>query len=457
MIRAAATALALAAVAGEAAAQAPPDSCAPKPFRWQESCRGLAGGAPKGLDRLRFLPLDPDAGVWLTLGGEYRFKLERLDEPDFGVRPIDQAYTAPGERFLLHADLRTQAGPRLYVELSAATDSGRKPFERTFDESAPDIAQAFVDIPLGPANVRVGRQELDLDQNRLVAVRDAANLRRAFDMAKLDVAAAGWSVSGFWGAPVQNRPDAFDDRPDPGERFYGITAHRPLSFAASPAALDVFLLERDRRRAIYQDGVGEERRRTLGARLAGAAHGFDYALQGAWQFGRFGSGRVRAWGVAGDFGYTRQGGWRPRLGFSFGVASGDARPHDGTLGTFDVLYPNLGYFTDAPLFYPGNTADVQPNLTLSPIRALTLRAGADVIWRLSRHDAIYAPPGLPLVPGDGTGSRHAVTLSYVRAGLKVSRRIELLAGAVHGAVGQPLQRAGGRDAAYGFLQATARF
>jgi hypothetical protein len=34
---------------------------------------------------------------------------------------------------------------------------------------------------------------------------------------------------------------------------------------------------------------------------------------------------------------------------------------------------------------------------------LRLRAGSDIIYRLSKHDAVYTIPGVPLIPGTGTG------------------------------------------------------
>ena len=77
-----------------------------------------------------------------SVGGEYRLKVESLDAPDFDLRPTDEKYTAIGQRGAIHADLRPVAGFRAFVELTAATDAGRKPAERPFDRSRPDVGQA---------------------------------------------------------------------------------------------------------------------------------------------------------------------------------------------------------------------------------------------------------------------------------------------------------------------------
>src|SRR5579883_1446286 len=105
-----------------ARAPIPPPACSVKLFRWAEDCSALRADRDslRGLERLRYLPLTESGSAWLTLGGEYRVKTEYLDAPDYGLRRGAQAYTALGERFLAHADLRTSLGVRVFAQLSAA-------------------------------------------------------------------------------------------------------------------------------------------------------------------------------------------------------------------------------------------------------------------------------------------------------------------------------------------------
>src|ERR1700722_12382882 len=63
------------------------ENCPVKPFRWAEDCSGLSGSVLDGIDRLRYISLDDAGSVWLTLGGEYRLKVEMLDAPDFDIKP----------------------------------------------------------------------------------------------------------------------------------------------------------------------------------------------------------------------------------------------------------------------------------------------------------------------------------------------------------------------------------
>ncbi len=447
-----AAAIALAGLIAFAPRTAWPADCPIRAFRWQEDCSSLRGQSLSGIDELKYIPLSDSGSVWLTLGGEYRFKSETLDPPDFGIRPTDKSYTAIGQRFLLHADLRTQSGLRAFVQLSGASDVGRKPLERPFDRSRPDVAQAFVDIPLPAFDstaLRVGRQELDADGNRLISLREAANLRLAFDMAHLQTHIAGLDVVGFYGRPVLNRVDAFDDRGSPGETFLGgwVSARVP----GTPSKVSLFFFSRDRSSAIYEEGVASDKRRTAGIRLFGGDTKWDYAFQAAYQYGDFGADRIEASGAAGDIGWHPHVWGRPRIAMSFGLASGDERPGDKTLGTFDVLYPNLGYFTDAPSYYPGNTADTQPNLTLNITPRLSIRGGSDFVFRVSKRDAVYAPPGIPLIRGDGTGPAFVAALSYLRADWTLSPHALVSVSGVHASTGSLVAKSGGRDFNYGAL------
>jgi hypothetical protein len=442
----AATTLVIFLGAGNVAAD---DQCPPKLFRWEEDCSSLreATGALGAIDRFRYIPLSDSGSVWLTLGGEYRFRTDYIDALDWGLKH-DVQYTAYGQRAFAHADLRTAEGFRVFLQLSAATEDGREPFYYPFDRSRPDIAQAFIDMRVFDSSVlRVGRQEIDSGGNRLISVREAGNLRLAFDMAHLESQIAGFDGVAFYGRPVLNQSGAFDDDSNRAERFWGGWIQRRWGAQLAPL-VNVFYFARDRDRAVYQQGVARDERRTIGMRLSGRDTSWDYAVQGAYQYGKFGTADISAEGFAGDVGWHPALPGHPRIGASFGYASGDANPKDRTLGTFDVLYPNLGYFTDAPVYYPGNTADVQPNVTFSVLPGLQLRGGADVIYRVSKHDAIYTPPGVPLVPGTGAGPHYATTLTYLRTDWFISPRTSATLSYVYGDAGSLIRSSGGRPFNY---------
>ncbi|QYO68885.1 alginate export family protein [Leptolyngbya sp. 7M] len=96
------------------------------------------------------------------------------------------------------------------------------------------------------------------------------------------------------------------------------------------------------------------------------------------------------------------------------IASGDADPTDGTLGTFNALFPRNNYFNDANLFTPANFFDVHPSLQVSPIETLTLTAAADFFFRYSTNDAVYSP-GRIGIPAEASDERFVGTALTLQA------------------------------------------
>lgn len=462
LVGAVAALLAASAHAQDAPTEAEALACAPHAFRWQDGCQSLGNHLDEvsGVDRLRYIPLTSSGSVWMTLGGQVRFKSESLDAVAFGINQAP-SYTTEGLRLLGNIDLRTTQGARVFVELSTDAETGRKPIERTIDRGEVDVAQAFVDLPLAVGStqmrLRAGRQELDFDSNRLVAVRDASNQRRSFDLLLLHADHGAYSLEAFAGHPALNRPGAFNDEATPGEDFWGVRAWLQEGDSASNDHLEVFYFARRRDRAVFQDAVGRELRRDYGLRWSGHDRGFDYAVQASLQSGDVASSEIHAYGVAADLGYVLGHlPWSPRLGLSAGACSGDGRTGDRRLGTFDGFYPNLSYFTDAPLITPGNDWDVQPHLGLRFGPEVGLQTGTELLYRVRRTDAVYQPPGIPLVPGNGQGGSFITALSFLKVIWAITPRVDVSGSYVHGDIGSLIKAHGGRDADYGFVSLSLR-
>jgi hypothetical protein len=98
---------------------------------------------------------------------------------------------------------------------------------------------------------------------------------------------------------------------------------------------------------------------------------------------------------------------KPRLGADFDVVSGDSGT--GHFGTFNPLFFKSGYFDDASLIRPSNIIDIHPTLQLQAPHALLVTLGSDVIWRYTRRDGIYGPPGNLELPAGGQGRYLATT------------------------------------------------
>ena len=421
----------------------------------------LAGNAGGASDRLP-ASVENDAGASkqrlpVVLGAEYRVRIESLDRPTYGLTSAP-GYTAVDQRFVLKADLGDPEKIHARFELAAAASSGR-PVARPFDRSAPDIQQAVVDVPLGSSSLmlRIGRQELDGEGNRLFAVRDGASLRRAFDMVQLDYRKHDDRIAVFYGSPVENYPGALDDRATPGEMLGGLYVRHGWQVGDVHNTLSAFLVRRTRPFAIFQDARGKERRDTLSIRATADGPDYTFALTVGAQSGRIGASAISAYGTSGEAFYkTSVNGRQLKLGVTFGVAGGDSRPGDGRLNTFDVLYPNLSYYTDAPVAYPENTWDVEPQVSLTVSPKIEVSAGVDLLSRLSSRDAIYQN-GLPRLAGNSRSGSFLGALYTVKAVLHPLPHVSLMVSAVHGETGEVLARASARPFSYGLMQMSVSY
>lgn len=465
-------ALVIAGLTAASATQAQADPCdphtfAPAYFRILEHCEARAALDPSddrrhGLQALRYLSLDDDPNDYVSLGGEARLRWERLAPQRFGLAG-GHDFVARGERLLLHADAHVGSW-RAFVQLSAAGEANW-PVARPADRSEPDIAQAFVDWqPERDQYVRLGRFELPFPTNRLVGVNDATNLRRAFQGAALRLSLAGMPLDAFATRPVVNKSGALDDHWAAGERFNGVNvgvlrAQSAALSGSSPAldSIDVFLFDRYRAFAQVQNGAGAEHVQTWGTRWAVHAGHLRAAVQATLQHGRLGDQRMDGDGVTLDVAQSFDAPWSPTISGSFGRASGDVRSGDGRIDTFDPLYANLAYSTDAGYFYPGNNEDLSIALTVQPTSTLQMQVGAYAIRRLQSHDAAYQPPGIVLVPGNGNGGQRLAMLPFFKTTVRVDRYDELVLSLVELSPSEVLRTAQARRASYALLQWTARF
>lgn len=472
LMRSVATAsLTLATTIAHSSGPCDPATFAPAGHRFLEDCRGLSafaidGEQRQGLQALRYLPIGDGADRFVTLGGELRFRWEHLDPQRFGLGG-GKAFSATEERLAAHADVNFE-NFRLFTQLNASAESGW-PVARPGDHSAVDVAQGFVQWqlssrdPNGGSFIRLGRQEIALAPNRLIGVNEATNLRRTFDGALAQVSLHGTTATAFLTRRVINRPGSFDDRSNNDERFSGLNLHAPLlanfqSTFLSLQSADAFVFRRDRDIATFQNANGSEVRDTYGVRLAGDVATLAYLLQIDWQRGHVGTQAISARAATLDLTWRPEGfQWNPLVSTSLGWAGGDRHPNDGTIGTFDTLYPNLAYGTDAGYFFPGNSRDASIAVTVQPLPRSSVQAGVFGYWRLSKYDAIYQPPGLILIRGDGTGSNQVAVLPFLKLAYRLDRYSEISASVVRLSAGPAITSQGGHSSSYGLVQWQFRF
>jgi Alginate export len=328
---------------------------------------------------------------YLSLGADARWRYERFVHPGFGAGPEDGSGYAL-QRYLFHSDIHLSESLRAFAEVQSSWVAGRVGGPRRSDLNRIDLHQAFVDVRVHPTRdttvtFRAGRQEVEFGSSRLVSTRDGFNVRLSFDGLRVMARTNRARVWGFVMQPVEIDPGPFDDGRE-RRTLWGVSAgNAPQPRAAGNLA--VYLSGLHARNARYDQGSGSERRITLGGRAWGAGERWDYNIEPILQWGRFGSGRIRAWALASDVGLS----WRehplsPRFGLRADITSGDRDREAVSLETFNPLFAGGPYSGFAGLVGPSNIWDVTPHLSVR-VATLTVATGCAVFSRTSRSDGIY--------------------------------------------------------------------
>jgi hypothetical protein len=405
---------------------------------------------------IKKVPLDQD-NSYLTFGGDYRYRYEYFQDALFGLLPGDD-FELHLNRFMLHGDIHFGDHFRAFVQLSTFTESGR-PFDPApFDESDPDVQQAFFDIGSNGSYLRLGRQELVLGSGLLSDVREGPNQRQSFDAARLSLAVGAEArLDAFYAKDVLPITGAFEDTSRSGTEFWGVYGSNVAEQWAA-TGLDVYYFGIDRPAGIYDVGVARERRHSLGTRVMGALGAFSYEYEGIYQFGRFGALDIHAWGVRTEHYYTlSELPFTPRVGLIANATSGDSDPSDGTLGTFDALFPNPSYTTDASIFRPRNFYELHPVISVDVTDNFNLLLEANFLWRVRKSDAVYAVPGFPLVPGAASNERFIGAIFDVIGTWRISPHLTLQGTYVHAVAGDVIKDAGGQDVDFLLFQSVFKF
>ena len=414
-----------------------------KPIRADETYAYLATADRTGLDALRYIPIG--GGAYLTLGGEARLRVDAMDAPRFGVAS-EQADTYGLVRALFSADLHLNDRVRVYGELGWHRDIDKTDAPAPTDRDGLDAQVAFVDVTPDPDRLwrlRLGRQELMLSPTqRFVSVREGPNIRQSFDGLRVTRQTEGLRLDAFYVTPVTIAQGAFNDPSNRAQHFYGAYAAGRL---ASHLNLDVYALELDRDGARFGAATGDERRRSLGARLAGQVGAADFEAEGMIQRGAFAGQKIRAWGGSVGGGYTLAAPWKPRIGLRLDAGSGDKDPHDGRLQTFNPLFPKGAYFNESSLTSWSNLVAIRPSLGLSPTKAISLEVSYLDRARQTGGDAVYLQPSVVL-PGSLASRAKAVGHALqADASWQATRNVKLQVEALHQEVDAAVKAAGGRD------------
>jgi hypothetical protein len=441
-------------------------SCSPPPYalnRADDDFQYLRDPACRTgfWDPVKYVPLD-ESGRWvLSLGGEARERYEYFDNPNWGAGPPGSGYLL--HRYFLHADFGMGEHLRLFTQLQSSLESGREGGPRPTDKDELDLHQAFLDLKFnvggdGSFVFRSGRQELFYGSQRIIAVREGPNVRQSFDGFRAMVHRGDIQVDGFATKPVETNRYVFDDRTDPNRGLWGLYSVLPLPVIAG-GKIDVYYLGYHNAQASFDQGTASETRHSVGTRLWRAARPIDYNFEFIYQWGKFGSGDIRAWTAASDTGYTFSSlPFHPRFGLRANITSGDKDPKNPNLQSFNPLFPKGAYFSENNLIGPVNHIDLNPCVELHFTDHLTLSVDWEFFWRQSIHDGVYNFGVVLVRPSDNSTARYVGSQPQAQLQWDIDRHITFIAIYAHFFAGEFLRETGAsKDVNYFTTWVTYKF
>lgn len=275
------------------------------------------------------------------------------------------------------------------------------PYQSTWDLRRAHVD--FGDIEQSPVGIRVGRQDLNFGDGRVIGTSYWRNTSRGWDAALLAINRRWFHASVFSASPVVPVGYGLSHHVQ-GNNLHGIYA--TLRNVIRDSELEPYVLWRLSPGFRTESGAPAKLdEKAVGARWAGVRSGFDYDAEVIGETGHVGGDSLGAWAWTLRAGYaipTRV--LRPRLFVEYGFASGDGNPADGRRGTFDQIYPNIhGHHGIADQVAWQNLKEIRAGLRTSVRRNWTVAGTYNEWWLASAKDGFYNSSG-SIVARDPTGS-----------------------------------------------------
>jgi len=376
-------------------------------LRYDDNVTYLKDSTRNWYEKIKYIPLSQNSNFYASIGGEARFQYTYTVNDKWG----DDSDEGDGyllSRYLLHADVHLGIF-RTFVELQSSL-ANSKTDPSPVDQNELDFHQAFLDIDfINTENERLtlrsGRQEMSYGSQRLIAVREGPNSRLAFDAVKLFYKKNNWQTDAFYTHPIANNPGTFNDNFNENAKFWGnYTVIHQVPFIQN---IDLYYLGLCKKRAVFDDAVGEENRQSIGTRIWKNKGNWKYDFEGLYQFGTLNQKTISAWTISSFACYTFENiKFTPEIGLKTEIISGDKNSGDNHLQTFNPLYPRGAYFGLVALIGPSNLIDIHPSINFTLTDKLGLGFDYDIFWRQTISDGLYAPNMQLLYSGKGTTERY---------------------------------------------------
>ncbi len=353
-------------------------------------------------------------------------------------------------------------------------------------DDAFDLRQAYVDISdysKCPWGLKVGRQILSYGDERLVGAFEWNNFGRTFDAVKLTYKTKGFTADAFVSTPVIITRNKFNE----SDLFDTAYANRDLVFSGIYATfdelpfgtLDLYTLLVDQPRGNTSNNQGTLAAATttgslarhsdfvtLGTRVKGdpkKLNGFEFQGEFAYQVGDVRGLSLSAFAANVGAGYNFDTPLKPRIYAEYNYASGDSNSADGSIGTFQNLFPtNHKFYGMMDAFAWQNLHNVMLSFKITPVKDVTAQVDYNAFWLADTGDTWYRANGLTAVRTLNAAARNASSfcgheVDFV-VNWNVNKHLQVQGGYSHFFAGSYLRGTGASsDADFGYLQATITF
>ena len=328
--------------------------------------------------------LNRELPKWLRFSGEYRSRFEGFSGLGFKRDNSD-------DYLLSRLRLNMLLQPTPWLKVFAQGQDARVFFKDQKPAAPPyqntwDLRQAYLELGDSEKKgfgLRVGRQEINLGEQRLVGSLNWTNTARTFDAVRATMRGGGFRLDAFASSVVVQKDGTFDHHQQ-GNNLHGL--YGGIEKLVPDAVIEPYVLWRVQHRLIDT--------KTTGVRWVGKlpAH-FDYGMEMAIQRGTVSSAPLAAWAGHWVGGYTFAASrFKPRALVEYNYASG------GAGHTFDQLYPT-GHDKYGLADQVGwrNIRDLRTGVEFKPAKKWTA-AAIFHDWRLANaHDALYNAAGAVVV------------------------------------------------------------
>jgi len=379
-------------------------------------------------DPIKFIPLNKNKDVYLSLGGQFRPRFEHYSNR-LWVAEEDQNFYS--QRLTFHASLTLGKYIRIFGELYHGYTSHEEEFAE-YDEI--DLHQAFIDfkLPLQDNSsllFRFGRQEMPFGAARLVGLREGPNIRRAFDASRFIFKKGKTNIQTFYAREVRATFEAFDnrftlfDKDEPNPKLWGVHSQFKIKGLIGMNEVYYFGFQIDNAR--FNDVTGKETRHSIGLRRYGKwGKQFQYNTEIVYQLGEISSSDISAFDIETDWHYKLiNTPWKPNPGIKLQYTSGDKTTGDNKINTFNPMFVNPAYYSLALTITPINIIGVHPSISATPTEKLNLYAEWAFFWRASKNDGLYRPPRFVNRPENGISDRSLGNQLGFKASYEINRHL----------------------------------